>query len=91
MKFKFLNIALAGLILSISFLASTAHAGIISVDDWWLQTDTNGGLRQNTTVSNIYFAVSKETTFSTADTYEAIDGYRFLSTLEAVSLWGTKQ
>jgi len=88
MKFKYLNVALASLILSATFLASTATAGIISVDDWWLQTDANGGLRQNTTVSDIYFAVSKQTTFNAIDTYEAIDGYRFLSTLEAVNLWG---
>ena len=88
MTFKYLHRALAGFVISLSFLAHTANAGIISVNDWWLQTDGFGGLRQNTTANNIYFAVSKQTTFNSSATYEAIAGYRFLSTQEAVDLWG---
>ena len=85
MNVKVIKAALVALVLSLS---GVANAGIIAVDDWWLQTDGNGGLRQNTTVSDIYFAVSKQTTFSAFDTYEAIDGYRFLTTQEAFNLWG---
>jgi hypothetical protein len=72
-------------LLAVSVLAFTslsAQAEIISVDDWWLQTDNLGGLRQSTTNPDFYFAVSQDNTWSRTATYEAMEGYRVATTAE---------
>jgi hypothetical protein len=72
-------------LLAVSVLAFTslsAQAEIISVDDWWLQTDNLGGLRQSTYAPDFYFAVSQDTIWSNKATYEAMDGYRVATTAE---------
>jgi hypothetical protein len=87
MKFKFLIATLVSLVLSVSCLVNVANAGLISVDDWHLTTDNNGGLRQlaQSQFSDIYLAVSKDTTFNSIDTYEIMAGYRQMTTAEAVT------
>lgn len=74
------------LLLVVSFSANS-NAGLIEVDDWWLQTDNLGGLRQSTTNSDYYFAVSKTNVWSVSDNYEAIDGYRVATTAEGLSVF----
>lgn len=87
MEFKFLKAAAASLILSASCLINLANAAIISVADWHLTTDNSGGLRQLTQsqFSDIYLAVSKDTTFNSSDTYEIMAGFRQMTTAEAVA------
>jgi hypothetical protein len=86
MTSKFLKVAIAGLVLSASCLVNVANAALISVSDWHLTTDASGGLRQlaQSQFSDIYLAVSKNTTFNFVDTYEIMAGYRQMTTAEAV-------
>jgi hypothetical protein len=79
-------------LLAVSVLAFTslsAQAEIISVDDWWLQTDNLGGLRQSTTAPDFYFAVSDGNVWSPTATYEAMDGYRVATTAEGQAVFNS--
>ncbi|MEO0487035.1 MAG: VPLPA-CTERM sorting domain-containing protein [Pseudomonadota bacterium] len=79
-----LKLALATLWLAIAgFPAAATH---YSLDDWWLQTDTNGGLRQSTWDSRFWFAVSDFTFYApnANDTFEMPTGYRWATTQEAL-------
>ncbi len=72
---------------SISFLTSPiASATLITVDDWHLTTDNAGGLRQSAASEDVYYAVSKLTTFNSSLTFEAINGYHFATFSEWASL-----
>ncbi|WP_136441214.1 VPLPA-CTERM sorting domain-containing protein [Pacificoceanicola onchidii] len=53
-----------------------------SLNDWWLTTDSFGGLKQSEYDPTFYFAVSKSTTWNPADTYEIMPGYRWATTQE---------
>jgi len=87
MKFKLLKATCIGLIFSVCGLLNTANATLIELDDWWLQTDAHGGLRQSTYNEDVYFAVAK-TNFSLTDTFEMINGYHWASTAEADAIFG---
>jgi hypothetical protein len=79
-------------LLAISVLAFTslsAQAEIISVDDWWLQTDNLGGLRQSTYAPDFYFAVSDSNVWSPTAIYEAMDGYRVATTAEGQAVFNS--
>ena len=70
-----------------ALVASTgANAATIALDDWWLQTDNFGGLRQSTSNDNLYFAVSSSTTWSVADEYETPDGFTWASQADYLAL-----
>jgi hypothetical protein len=86
MKFKLLKAAFVGLILAVS---SFANAGIIALDDWWLQTDSLGGLRQSSYESTMYFAVSKNTQWDKTATYEIMNGFHWATSTEAIALLST--
>jgi hypothetical protein len=89
-KYKIKGI-ISGIVVSI-FIGFTilAHAEDIAVDDWWLQTDTLGGLRQSVTDPNFYFAVAKDIHWSPTNTYETIDGYHIASTAEGLSVFNQR-
>lgn len=71
------------------FATSSASASLIALDDWWLQTDGHGGLRQSTYESTMYFAVSKFTTWDKTATYEIMDGFHWATSTEANALLST--
>jgi hypothetical protein len=73
----------------LAFTSLSAQAEIISVDDWWLQTDNLGGLRQSTADPDFYFAVSQDNTWSKTATYEAMDGYRVATTAEGQAVFNS--
>jgi hypothetical protein len=75
---------------AIAFASLSAQAEIISVDDWWLQTDSLGGLRQSTTNPDFYFAVSDSNVWSPTATYEAMAGYRVATTAEGTAVFNQK-
>ena len=77
MGFKSISIAIATLTLSTSVNSAT-----IALDDWWLQTDAFGGLRQSNTDASVFFAVSKFTTQNINDTYETPTGFHWATTAE---------
>jgi hypothetical protein len=74
---------------ALAFASLSAQAEIVNVDDWWLQTDNLGGLRQSTTAPDFYFAVSQDTTWSTTATYEAMEGYRVATTAEGQAVFNS--
>jgi hypothetical protein len=82
-----IKMTLAALSVSaISLLSVTgANAAVIALEDWWLQTDAGGGLRQSTHDEEFFFAVAQLNTRSSGDTYETPDGYRWATTAEAIS------
>lgn len=84
-----IKMTLAALSVSaISLLSVTgANAAVIALDDWWLQTDTLGGLRQSTWNEDYYFAVSQSSTRTAGDTYETPDGYRWATTAEGLAVF----
>ncbi|MFT5548377.1 MAG: hypothetical protein ACI9CO_000291 [Candidatus Azotimanducaceae bacterium] len=84
---KNLNLLLTSTVLAISCWFNTVNASVITVDNWWLQTDTNGGLRESTTNSDYFFAVSQSNTWDRTATYESIAGYRIASTAEGQSVF----
>jgi len=84
MKSKLLQLLLA-LALVIG-LTPISNAAFISVDDWHLTTDSFGGLKQSATSSDIYFAVSKNTSWNSLDEYEMLDGYRWATSTEFFAL-----
>ena len=73
------------LVLSIGIIP-ISNAAFISVDDWHLTTDSFGGLKQSTASSDIYFAVSKNTSWDSSDEYEMLDGYRWATSTEFFEL-----
>jgi len=87
MKHKFLITTLACLVLSASCLVNVANAGIITVDDWHLTTDNNGGLRQLINYPDVFLAVAKDNKFNSIDEYEIMAGFRQMTTAEAVNLF----
>jgi hypothetical protein len=85
-----MNHKIVGAILTLlSCVTTQAQAEFISLDDWWLQTGPVGGLRQNIDSPSMYFAVSKNTTWSKSATYEAMSGYHVASLAEAKALFVT--
>jgi hypothetical protein len=72
---------------ALAFASLSAQAEIVNVDDWWLQTDSLGGLRQSTTNPDFYFAVSQVITWLPSATYEAMDGYRVATTAEGEAVF----
>ncbi len=87
MEFKFFKTTVSCLTFLAGCLVNIANAAIIPVADWHLTTDNSGGLRQLTQpqFSDIYLAVSKDTTFSSTDTYEIMAGFRQMTTAEAIA------
>lgn len=83
MKTQYLKVMCASIML---FVASSANAGLIALDDWWLQTDNNGGLRQSSYELTMYFAVSRSTTWDKTATYEIMDGFHWATSQEANAL-----
>ena len=84
MNFKFLKVALASLMLSIS---TSSYAGLISVSDWHLTTDNLGGLRQSTHIDEMYFALTQSFTYNPQDDFEMIAGYHWASEAEVINLY----
>lgn len=82
------RIVFISLVLSAS---GAANAALIKVEDWHLTTDNNGGLRQLTEYPDIYLAVAKSTIFSFNDIYEMMDGFRQITTAEAITLFPGNQ
>ncbi len=78
---------LRALVLWLAFTC-TASATTIALDDWWLQTDNLGGLRQSTWNEDFYFAVSRLGDFSAGDTYETPYGFRWATTAEGEAAFG---
>jgi hypothetical protein len=86
MKFKFLNAAILGLVLTVS---SVANAGLIAIDDWHLTSDSLGGLRQSTFDSSVYFAITQQQGYLSTDTFSMISGFHWASTAEAFAIFGS--
>ncbi|MFW2544614.1 VPLPA-CTERM sorting domain-containing protein [Primorskyibacter sp. 2E107] len=84
---RFILPALLGLAFFLSVSPARLSAATIAVEDWWLQTDTLGGLRQSTTDGRFYFAVSQSNVWSPGDTYEAPTGYRVATTAEGEAVF----
>jgi hypothetical protein len=67
---------------------SAAFAGpVLTADQWWLQTDNLGGIRQSTTAPDYFFAVSQNTIWDPTATYLAPEGYRVATTAEGNSVF----
>lgn len=81
---KNLKLVLPAILLALS---SSANAATIALDDWWLQTDSLGGLSQSSTDSSIFFAVSDSNSYNVGDTYIAPTGYHWATTAEAQSIF----
>jgi len=84
---KLFNALSIGLLFSLFSFIGPANGTLIALDDWWLQSDEHGGLRQSTYNENVYFAVAKSN-FSLTDTFEMIDGFHWASTSEAEAIFG---
>lgn len=70
----------------LSAFSLPAHSATIALNDWWLQTDTLGGLRQNEQAPTMFFAVAQDNVWSKGDVYEAPTGYHWASSSEASAL-----
>lgn len=73
----------------LSAFALPAHSATIALNDWWLQTDSLGGLRQSTWEPTMFFAVAQDNVWNKGAVYEAPTGYHWASTAEASALLGT--
>lgn len=65
-----------------------AEAATIAANDWWLQSDSLGGLRQSTVNDQMFYAVSQSNVWNPGDTYEAPTGYRLATTAEGLAAVG---
>lgn len=70
----------------LAVFALPSQAATIALNDWWLQTDGHGGLRQSTWEPTMFFAVAKDNVWSKGDVYEAPTGYHWASSAEASAL-----
>jgi hypothetical protein len=78
MKQKLLQTTLAVFILVSCSFASFTQAGIIALDDWWLQTDGAGGFRQNVDMPTEFLAVAKFGPWDlSVDSFEIMEGYHW--------------
>lgn len=85
---------LRGIAIGVVFLVvgvGSAHATLITTDEWHLTTDAFGGLKQSAGSEDIYFAVSRATTFYAADTYEMLEGFHWATSAEYTALMPTYQ
>ncbi|NRB39945.1 MAG: hypothetical protein HRU20_16000 [Pseudomonadales bacterium] len=75
----------------LTLLASTlsVNAAEIALDDWWLQTDNCGGIRQSSSGEPVFFAISQSTTWNSNDTYEIPAGYHWATLAEMHALLPT--
>ncbi|MCH1414417.1 MAG: hypothetical protein L7U57_04425, partial [Glaciecola sp.] len=83
MKINLLNVVLVVVTLG---LTNVAQANIIPLEDWWLQEDNSGGLRQNIDSPDMFFAVAKTPTWQPNAIYEVMDGYHWASFVEASAM-----
>jgi hypothetical protein len=88
-QFKIRELMMIKKLLPLLFLFAgfQVNASVIAVDDWWLQTDTNGGLRESTTNSDYFFAVSQSNIWDKSATYESIAGYHIATTAEGIGVF----
>ena len=82
-----LKLLLTSAVLALSCWFNTVNASVITVDNWWNQTDNLGGLRQSTTNSDYFFAVSQSNVWDKSADYESIDGYHIASTAEGQNVF----
>ncbi len=90
MKFKFLTVVFAGLLISTSCLVNVANAGLITVNEWHDTSDGYGGLKQSNFSDDIFYAVSLTGIFNNTDTYEMINGYRLATESEYTTAWAAR-
>ncbi|SNR28480.1 VPLPA-CTERM sorting domain-containing protein [Puniceibacterium sediminis] len=83
-----LTLNVMALIFALGFLNDRAEAATIAANDWWLQTDSLGGLRQSTVNDQMFYAVSQSNVWNPGDTYVAPTGYRLATTAEGLAAVG---
>ena len=70
-----------------AFITVSVSAATVALNDWWLQTDSLGGLRQSTWDEDVYFAVSQSNVWSIGDVYEAPEGFHWATTAEGQAIF----
>ncbi|GAA0304568.1 hypothetical protein GCM10009128_24910 [Psychrosphaera haliotis] len=63
-----------------------SQADVIPLEDWWLQADNAGGLRQNIDSPDMYFAVAQTPLWLPYMNYEIMEGYHWATYAEASSM-----